>query len=131
MLISICVFWNNVTMKLLDKVIDKWNKTCLSLLIAFSSLSNINTALKISITILWSFKLHYVIATTSSWCWKEISYNDVTSVSIHSRSTSRWKSNKKSVSPQYCAPKYVDAISQNLKSLTRSSNGLFVLTDYG
>ena len=54
----------------------KWNKTKgLSLLIAFSSLSDINTTLKIGITITWSFTLRYVIAT-SSWCWKKISYND-------------------------------------------------------
>ena len=62
---------------------------------SFSSLSGINTALKAGITITWSFTLRYVIATTSLWCWKEISYDDATLMSIYTRSTARWKSNKK------------------------------------
>ena len=63
------------------RLLLKWNKTkCLPLLIAFSSLSDINTKLKIGITITWSFTLRCVIATTSLWCWKKI-YNDVTSIS--------------------------------------------------
>ena len=83
----------------------KWNKTKgLSLLIAFSSLSGINTTLKIGITITWSFTLRYVIATTSLWCWKKISYNDVTSISMRNRSISRCKFNKKSMPPQYRVP---------------------------
>ena len=55
-------------------------------LIACSTLSDINTTLKIGITIKWSLKLHYVVAVASLWCWKEISYNDVISVSVRSRS---------------------------------------------
>ena len=39
----------------------KWNKTYLPLLLAFSSLYDVNTTLKIGITIVWSFKLRYVI----------------------------------------------------------------------
>ena len=73
-------------------------------LIAFSSLTDINTILKIGITITWSFTLRYVIATTSLWCWKKISYNDVTSISKRSRSISRCKPNKKPMSPQYRVP---------------------------
>ena len=76
----------------------------LSLLIAFSSLSDINTTLKIGVTITWSFMLHYVTATTSLWCWKNISYNDVTSISIRNQSISRCKSNKKPMSLQYGMP---------------------------
>ena len=71
---------------------------------AFSSLSDISTTLKIGNTITWSFTLGYIIATTSLWCWKKISRNDVTSVSIRNRSTSRWKPNKKPVSPLYRVP---------------------------
>ena len=48
---------------------DKWNKTCLPLLIAFSSLSDINTTLKTGITVTWSFTLHYVITIVSLWCY--------------------------------------------------------------
>ena len=71
----------------------RWNKTkCLPLLIAFSSLSDINTISKIGITITWSFTLCYFIATTSLWCRKKISYNDFTSISTRNRSISRCKS---------------------------------------
>ena len=49
----------------LSEHFGKCNKTCLTLLIVFSSLSDINTTLKIGITITLSFSLHYVIATTS------------------------------------------------------------------
>ena len=82
LLISICIF----------KHFDKWNKVCLLLLIAFSSLSDINTTLNIGITI----TLRYVIATTSLWCRK-----DITSISILNRSKWLCKSNKKPMSPQY------------------------------
>ena len=88
---------NNVTIRI-SEYFDKWNK------IAFSSLSDINTTLKIGNTVTWSFTLHYIIATTSLWCWKKISQNDVISVSIRNRSTSRWKPNKKPMSPQYRVP---------------------------
>ena len=89
----------------LSKYFDKWNRTTyLPLLIAFSSLSDINTTLKIGITIKWSLTLRYVIATTSLWCWKKISYNDITSISIRNRSISRCKSNKKPMSLQYRIP---------------------------
>ena len=47
---------------------DRWKNTCFPLLIAFSYLSDINTTLKIGITLTRSFTLCYVIATT--WCWK-------------------------------------------------------------
>ena len=67
-------------------------------LIAFSSLSDINTTLKIGITITWSFTLRYVIATTPLCYWKKISYNDVTSISIRNQSIARFKSNKKMMS---------------------------------
>ena len=77
---------------------------CLPLLLAFSSLSYINTKLKIGITITWSFTLCYDIATTSLWYWKKISYNDVTSISIRNWPISRYKSNKKPMSPQYRVP---------------------------
>ena len=88
----------------LSEYFDKWNKaTCLLLLIAFSSLSDIITTLKIGITITWSFTLRYVIAATL-WCWKKISYNDVTSISKRNRSISRCKSNKKPMSLQYGVP---------------------------
>ena len=50
------------------------------------SVSDINTTLKIGISITWSFTLRYFIATTSLWCWKKISYNDVTSILMRSRS---------------------------------------------
>ena len=94
-------FLQNISARLLLK----WNKTkCLLLLITLSSLSDINTTLKIGITITWSFTLRYVIATASLWCWKKISYNDVTSISIRNRSISRCKSNKKPMSPQYRVP---------------------------
>ena len=83
---------------------DKWNKTCLPILIAFSSLPDINTTLKNGITIKWSFTLRYVIATTSLWCWKKISYNDVTSMSIRNGPISRCKFNKNLISPQYRVP---------------------------
>ena len=56
------------------------------LLIAFSSFPDINTTLKIVITITWSFTLRCVIATTSLWCYKKLSYNDVISISIRNRS---------------------------------------------
>ena len=47
------------------RLLLKWNKTKrLPLLIAFSSLSDISTTLKIGITITWSFTLSYVIAIT-------------------------------------------------------------------
>ena len=55
-------------------------------LIACSALSDINTTLKIGITIKWSLKLRYVVVVASLWCWKEISYNNVISVSVRSRS---------------------------------------------
>ena len=48
--------------------------------------------------------MRYVIATISLWCWKNISYNDVTSISKHNRSISRCKSNKKPMSLQYRVP---------------------------
>ena len=49
-------FLQNISARLLLK----WNKTkCLLLLITFSSLSDINTTLKIGITITWSFTLRY------------------------------------------------------------------------
>ena len=83
---------------------DKWNKTCLPILIAFSSLPDINTTLKNGITIKWSFTLRYVIATTSLWCWKKISYNNVTSMSIRNGPISRCKFNKNLISPQYRVP---------------------------
>ena len=73
----------------------KWNK------VTFSSLSDINRAVEICITITWNFVLYYVITTASLWCWKKISYNDVTSMSIRNLSTSRWKPNKKLMLPQY------------------------------
>ena len=58
----------NVTIKLI-RVFDKRNKTTrLPLLIPLSPLSDINTTLKIGITITCSFTLHYVITTTSLWC---------------------------------------------------------------
>ena len=77
----------------LARLLLKWNKTtCLPLLIAFSSLSDINTTLKIDITTTWSFTLRYVIAKTPLWCWKKISYNYATSISICNRSISRCKS---------------------------------------
>ena len=95
---------NNVTIKLIR--VFRWKKktTCLPLLIAFSSLYDINTTLKICITITWSFTLRYVIATTSLWCWKKISHNDVTSISIRNRSISWCKSNKNPMSLQYGVP---------------------------
>ena len=74
---------------------------CCPLSVAFSSLSDINTTLKTGITIIWSFTLRYVITTTSIWCWKKISNNDVTSIPIRNRSISWCKSNKKQMSPQY------------------------------
>ena len=71
----------------------KWNKTkCLPFLIAFLFLFDINTALKIGITITWSFTMRYVIATTSLWCWKKTLYNDYTSISMRNLSISRCKS---------------------------------------
>ena len=70
-------------------------------------LMSIATTLKIGIIITWSFTLQYVIATTSLWCWKKISHNDVTSVSISSWSTSPWKPNKKPISPQYRVPIFI------------------------
>ena len=83
----------------------KWNKTkCLPLLITFSSLSDINTTLKIGMTVTWSFILRYVIAITSLWCWKKISYNDVTTISKRNRSISGCKSNEKKMRPQYRVP---------------------------
>ena len=93
---------SNVTIK--SEYFDKWNKTCSPLLIAFSSLSDVNVTLETGITTTWRFTLRYLIATTSSWCWKEISYNEVTSVSIRNRSTSPWKSNKKPMSPRHRVP---------------------------
>ena len=48
--------------------------------------------------------MRYVIATISLWCWKKISYNDVTLISKHNRSISRSKSNKKPMSLQYRVP---------------------------
>ena len=89
----------------------KWSKmNCLPLLIAFSSLSDINTTLKIGITITWSFTLCYVIAITSLWCWKKISYNGDTSISIRNRFISRCKSNQKPMSPQYRVPTKSSAV---------------------
>ena len=38
------------------------------------------------------------------WCWKKISHNYVTSVSIRNQSTSPWKHNRKPMSPQYRMP---------------------------
>ena len=96
--------WHLLKHKVYQSISIKWNKTCLPLLIVFSSLPDINTTLKIGITIKWSFTWRYVIAKTSLWCWKEISYNDVPSISIRSRSLSRWKSHKKPMSPQYRVP---------------------------
>ena len=73
----------------------KCNKTkLLPLLTAFSSLSDINTTLKICISIIWSFTLRYVIATTSLWLLKKISYNDVTSISVGNWSMSQCKYNQ-------------------------------------
>ena len=73
----------------------KCNKTKrLPLLTAFSSLSDINTTLKICISIIWSFTLRYVIATTSLWLLKKISYNDVTSISVGNWSMSQCKYNQ-------------------------------------
>ena len=73
----------------------KCNKTkLLPLLTAFSSLSDINTTLKICISIIWSFTLRYVIATTSLWLLKKISYNDVTSISVGNWSISQCKYNQ-------------------------------------
>ena len=73
----------------------KCNKTKrLPLLTAFSSLSDINTTLKICISIIWSFTLRYVIATTSLWLLKKISYNDVTSISVGNWSISQCKYNQ-------------------------------------
>ena len=96
LLISICILQTMLPQSL-SEYFDKWTK------IAFSSLSNVNMTLKVGITITWGFTLHYVIATTL-WCWKRISYNGVTSISIGNRSTPRWKPNKKPMSPQYRVP---------------------------
>ena len=91
--------------KILSEYFDKRNKTMyLPFLMAFSSLSDFNATLKISITITSSFTLRYIIATTSLWYWKMISYNDVTSISIRNRSISQCKSNKKPMWPQYQVP---------------------------
>ena len=60
-------------------------------LIACSALSDINTTLKIGITIKWSLKLRYVVVVASLWCWKEISYNNVISVSVRSRSVGLYR----------------------------------------
>ena len=54
--------------------------------ITFLNLSDINTTLKIGITITWSFTMRYVITAISLWCWKKISYNNVTSISMCNRS---------------------------------------------
>ena len=73
----------------------KCNKTKrLPLLTAFSSLSDINTTLKICTSIIWSFTLRYVIATTSLWLLQKISYNDVTSISVGNWSMSQCKYNQ-------------------------------------
>ena len=95
--------------------------TCLPLLIAFSSLHDINTILRIGITITWSVTLHYAIFTTSLWCWKDISYNDVTSISILHRSISRRKSNKKPMSPQYRVPTGIEELMTHCKLPRRKS----------
>ena len=73
----------------------KCNKTKrLPLLTAFPSLSDINTTLKICTSIIWSFTLRYVIATTSLWLLQKISYNDVTSISVGNWSMSQCKYNQ-------------------------------------
>ena len=91
------------SLHLIKNVIIKFIKV-FPLLITFLSLSNINNTLKIGITRTWTFTLRYVITATSLWCWKKISYSDVTSISVRNRSISQSKSNKKSTSPQYRLP---------------------------
>ena len=101
---------------------------CLPLLIAFSSLSHMNTTLKIGNTWNWynmkfyialRYRYNIIMKSGGDITW----YNDVTSVLRHSWSTSRWKSNKKRMSPQYRVITVLAIILVNLKRLKQ----LFVM----
>ena len=56
---------------ILSEYFDNWNK--LPSIFAFLFISDMNTTLKIGITVTWSFTLRYAISIPSLWRWKKIS----------------------------------------------------------